>query len=102
MRAGRVAAVLATAALLLGGAAGLSYAASFPEITTIGAGGDACRQWTQAIKDPSSRYQYRQWLFGFVSGYNWRNPAVQVMPQSGESLVAWIEEFCKSNPESRS
>lgn len=50
-------------ALLLVGAPVPSDSASLPEITTIGAGGDACRRWTETAEQSSSRYQYRQWLF---------------------------------------
>ena len=99
MRDGSRLVAAALVALQLGGAAASTHSAAYPEITTVGAGGDACRQWTQAVKEPASRYQYRQWAFGFVSGYNWRNPAVQVLPQNGEALVAWIDDFCKANPE---
>jgi hypothetical protein len=98
MRARSLLVAAGLVALLLGGATA-SYPASNPEITTVGAGGDVCRQWTQAVKEPGSRYQYRQWAFGFVSGYNWRNPSVQALPQNGEAVVAWIDDFCKVNPE---
>jgi hypothetical protein len=86
-------------AVLLGPSTTSSYSASLPEITTVGAGGDVCRQWTQAIKEPSARYQYRQWLFGFVSGFNWRDASKQINPQDSTALLAWVDEFCKVNPE---
>src|SRR5690349_6738698 len=92
---------IASAALiaLLAAPAALSYAGSAPEITTVGAGGDTCRQWTQAIKEPSARYQYRQWLFGFISGYNWRDASKQIVPHDSGEVLAWVDEFCKANPE---
>jgi hypothetical protein len=86
------------AALLLAVPAISSGAASLPEITTIGAGGDVCSKWIAAIKEPGARYQYRQWLFGFMSGYNWRDPSKQVVPPDSNAPIAWVDEFCKINP----
>jgi len=85
--------------LLLGAPAGVSEAATLPEITTVGAGGDTCKQWTQAIKEPSARYQYRQWIFGFISGYNWRDSSKQIVPPDSTALLSWVDEFCKANPD---
>jgi hypothetical protein len=86
-------------ALLLGAPTAMSDAAALPEITTVGAGGDTCRQWTEAIKEPSARYQYRQWVFGFISGYNWRDPSKQISPPDTTAVVSWVDNFCQANPE---
>ena len=75
-----------------------SHSATLPQITTIGAGGDACRKWSEAQKEPGVRAQYRQWLFGFVSGYNWRDSSRQIEPSSGDTLLAWVDAYCKTNP----
>jgi hypothetical protein len=99
MRAGRKLRAAPFAALLLAAAAGLCDAATLPEITIVGAGSDTCKQWTQAIKEPSARYQYRQWIFGFVSGYNWRDASKQVVPPDTTSVLSWVDEFCKANPD---
>src|SRR5262245_32593363 len=99
MRAGRMFRAAPLATLLLGTAIGLCVAATLPEITTVGAGSDTCRQWTQAIKEPSARYQYRQWLFGFISGYNWRDTSKQVVPPDSTAPISWVDEFCKANPD---
>ena len=99
MRVGRMFRPTSLAALLLGAAAGLCVAATLPEITTVGAGSDTCKQWTQAIKEPSVRYQYRQWLFGFISGYNWRDTSKQVVPPDSTAPISWVDEFCKANPD---
>jgi|SRR5581483_686258 hypothetical protein len=85
--------------LLLGALAGAGDAATWPEITTVGAGGDTCKQWTQAIKEPSARYQYRQWLFGFISGYNWRDISKQIVPPDSTAPLSWVDDFCKANPD---
>ncbi|HKA31792.1 MAG TPA: hypothetical protein VKH64_01155 [Candidatus Binatia bacterium] len=87
------------AALLLAASSSLCGAATLPDITTVGAGGDTCKQWTQAIKEPSARYQYRQWIFGFISGYNWRDSSKQVVPPDSTALLSWVDEFCKANPD---
>jgi hypothetical protein len=84
---------------LLVAAARLAHSASPPQVTTIGAGGDDCRKWTQAIKEPAARYQYRQWIFGFVSGYNWRDASKQVVPPDSSALLLWVDEFCRVNPD---
>ena len=84
--------------LLLAAPSIFSHAATMPKITTIGGGGDACRKWTEAQKEPGARAQYKQWLFGFVSGYNWRDPSRQIEPTDGDTLVTWVDAFCKTNP----
>ena len=99
MRAGRMLRATQPAALLLATALSLCDAATLPEITTVGAGGDTCKQWTQAVKEPSARYQYRQWLFGFISGYNWRDTSKQVVPPDTTAVLSWVDEFCKANPD---
>ncbi|HEY1374941.1 MAG TPA: hypothetical protein VGH50_20890 [Candidatus Binatia bacterium] len=97
MRIGRILRATQIVALLLGSSATL--AATLPEITTVGAGGDACKQWTQAIKEPSARSQYQQWLFGFISGYNWRDTSKQVVPSDSKEVLSWTDNFCKLNPD---
>ena len=94
-----IASVAALVAVLLGALALSSYSASLPQITTVGAGGDTCRQWTQAVKEPTARYQYRQWIFGFVSGYNWRDASRQINLQDSSELLAWVDKFCNANPD---
>lgn len=95
MGIGRVLRAMRLAALLLGSSA--SVAATLPEITTMGAGSDTCRQWIEAIKEPSARYQYQQWLFGFISGYNWRDMSKQIVPADTKELLSWVDKFCKVN-----
>ncbi|HEY1265880.1 MAG TPA: hypothetical protein VGH16_01400 [Candidatus Binatia bacterium] len=97
MRIGRILRATQLAALLLGSSA--AFAATLPEITTVGAGGDTCKQWMQAINEPSARYQYQQWLFGFISGYNWRDTSKQIVPSNTKEVLSWTDNFCKVNPD---
>ena len=96
---GRILRVTRFALLLLGAPAGVAEAGTLPEITTVGAGGDTCRQWIEAKKEPSARYQYRQWLFGFISGYNWRDTSKQIIPPDSSAVLSWVDDFCKANPD---
>jgi hypothetical protein len=76
-----------------------AYPAAPPEVTTLGAASDSCRQWTEARNDPGTHYQYRQWIFGFVSGYNSRDPSNQIVPPDSSAVIEWIDNFCKANPQ---
>lgn len=84
--------------LLLAATAIFSHSATLPQITTVGGGSDPCRKWTEAQKEPGTRHQYQQWLFGFVSGYNWRDPSRQIEPENVATLLAWVDNYCKANP----
>jgi len=67
-------------------------------VTTLGAASDTCKQWTAARDEPSVRYQYRQWIFGFVSGYNWHDPSRQIVPPDSSAILEWIDNYCQANP----
>ncbi|HEY2987759.1 MAG TPA: hypothetical protein VGL11_08535 [Candidatus Binatia bacterium] len=76
-----------------------AHPAAPAEVTTVGAGSDSCRQWTEARNDPGTHYQYRQWIFGFVSGYNSHDPSNQIVPPDSSAVIEWIDNFCKANPQ---
>jgi hypothetical protein len=90
------------AILLLGGfclavAPDVYPAAPLP-VTTVGAASDTCKQWTAGRDEPGVRYQYRQWIFGFVSGYNWHDPSRQIVPPDSSAIIEWIDNYCQANP----
>lgn len=64
----------------------------------MGAGNDSCGKWLESRETPSSHYQYKQWIFGFVSGTNWTNSKKQATPPDGEATVLFIDQYCKNNP----
>jgi len=39
-------------------------------VAVIGAGNDSCGKWIESRRDPGVHYQYKQWIFGFLSGHN--------------------------------
>ncbi len=93
---------LAGAILLLGGLRLAVPPAVYPAaplpVTTVGAASDKCAQWTEGRDAPSVRYQYRQWIFGFVSGYNWHDPSMQIVPPDSSAIIEWIDNYCQANP----
>jgi hypothetical protein len=44
------------------------------------------------------RYQYQQWFYGFISGSNYRTGRKQSTPIDGESVVAFVDQYCANNP----
>lgn len=64
----------------------------------IGAGTNSCGKWVEAKNDPAQRYQYTQWLYGFISGHNWYIKQYESLPPDKESAVLWVDNYCKNNP----
>ena len=60
----------------------------------------SCGEWKTSANSKIGRAQYESWFRGFVTGYNWGNQDNQVkggMPQ-GETLVLYVDKFCRENP----
>lgn len=63
-----------------------------------GAGTHSCGKWLDAKNDKASRYQFQQWVFGFVSGMNWATKGRQATPVDNEAMTAFIDLYCTNNP----
>jgi hypothetical protein len=61
----------------------------------------SCGAYTKSAGNELVRAQYHYWFRGFVSGYNFGNPANQVrlerMPDS-DTLSLYIDKYCRENP----
>jgi hypothetical protein len=85
------------------------YAANFstavaqdaPDIAIFSFEDISCAAWTRSQGNEILRTQYGTWFRGFVSGYNFGNPANQVllgvMPDPA-AVVLYIDKFCQNNP----
>jgi len=72
-----------------------------PDIAIFSFADISCAAWTRSRDDELLRAQYGIWFRGFVSGYNFGNPANQVllgaMPDPA-AVAAYIDNFCRDNP----
>jgi hypothetical protein len=72
-----------------------------PDIAIFSFEDISCAAWTRSRGDELLRAQYGTWFRGFVSGYNFGNPANQVllgaMPDP-PAVAAYIDRFCRDNP----
>ena len=61
----------------------------------------SCGAWIKSQSSVSARQVYLYWFRGFVSGYNYGNPAYQVplaaMPDP-ETPTLYIDKFCRDKP----
>jgi hypothetical protein len=73
-----------------------------PEVNIFSFGDVSCSAWARSKSDESVRAVYGTWFRGFVSGYNFGNSANQVplekMPDP-PALYAYIDKFCRENPQ---
>ena len=58
----------------------------------------SCGKWLESRQTPSLFSQYRQWIFGFVSGINWETSGPQARPPDFEAAVAFVDGYCRNNP----
>src|SRR5258706_5003065 len=83
--------------------ANLSTAAAqdAPDITVFSFDDITCAAWTRSQGDPAVRAVYGTWFRGFVSGYNFGNPANQVhlghLPDPAD-VALYVDKFCRDNP----
>ncbi len=72
-----------------------------PDIAIFSFEDISCGAWTRSQGDEILRAQYGTWFRGFVSGYNFGNPANQVllgaMPDP-VAVAAYVDKFCRDNP----
>ena len=68
--------------------------------TVSGAGTKNCRAFLQAAEMESKEAidSYVSWSQGFVSGYNWANPARQEVRLDHAGLMHWLLQYCEANP----
>jgi len=62
-------------------------------------GGLPCNAWT--TRKPIEARAYEAWIFGFISSYNayvFKSPNVVEGVELGD-LRAWIDGYCKRNPQ---
>ena len=61
----------------------------------------SCAAWTKSADNQWLRMQYESWVRGFVSGYNYGNPAHQVkigvFPGSS-GVYQYLDQYCRDNP----
>ena len=79
----------------------ITAAQDVPDIAIFSFEDISCAAWTRSQGDEILRAQYGTWFRGFVSGYNFGNPANQVllgaMPDPG-AVAAYVDKFCRANP----
>jgi hypothetical protein len=75
---------------------GAAYAQE--EKIVMSAGVNSCGKWMELRDEQPNHYQYKQWVFGFISGSNWTSAYSQSSPIDGEAAVAFIDQYCKNNP----
>jgi hypothetical protein len=72
-----------------------------PDIAIFSFEDISCAAWTRSRGDEFLRAQYGTWFRGFVSGYNFGNPANQVhlgaMPDPA-AVERYVDKFCRDNP----
>lgn len=72
-----------------------------PDIAIFSFEDISCAAWTRSHGDEILRARYGAWFRGFVSGYNFGNPANQVllgaMPDPA-AVAAYVDKFCRDNP----
>ena len=72
-----------------------------PDIAIFSFEDISCAAWTRSRGDEIVRVRYGTWFRGFVSGYNFGNPANQVllgvMPDPA-AVAAYVDKFCRDNP----
>jgi hypothetical protein len=60
----------------------------------------SCATWMKSSGNKGLRAQYEFWVRGFVSGYNYGNPALQVkigVFPGGDALYAYLDQYCRDN-----
>ena len=61
----------------------------------------SCSAWLKSADNKAIRAYYDFWVRGFVSGYNYGNPAQQVkdgaLPPS-DALHQYLDQYCRDNP----
>ena len=61
----------------------------------------SCKAWVKSADNKAIRSYYDFWVRGFVSGYNYGNPAQQVpdgaLPPS-DALHRYLDQYCRDNP----
>ncbi len=61
----------------------------------------SCSAWVKSADNKAIRAYYDFWVRGFVSGYNYGNPAQQVkdgaLPPS-DALHKYLDQYCRDNP----
>lgn len=61
----------------------------------------SCGAWVGSQNSVSGRAQYSSWFRGFVSGYNYGNPANQVLFEkmpNPETFALYVDKYCRENP----
>ena len=72
--------------------------ATADEVMVVGAGSHSCGKWLASKNDLGARYQYQQWVYGFITGSNYRTARKQSMPPDLESVTAFVDQYCSNNP----
>lgn len=62
-------------------------------ITAIG--NISCGSWT---KNKSSTSPHEAWLFGYLSGIAWGKRNDFLKETDAESIILWVDNYCKINP----
>jgi hypothetical protein len=65
-------------------------------LTTIG--DRSCGQWVGRTKSPLDRIGAENWLMGFMTGLAVDSQKDVLAEPDGDSLILWMDNYCKSHP----
>lgn len=94
--------LLAIAGLMLAAAPAVAAETAPPVNIVFSADNATCAAWAKSAGNKAVRQHYEMWARGFVSGYNYANPARQVKVgafPSGDDLSRYFDQYCKDNPQ---
>jgi len=95
-----VKALMGTAALLAALAPAPGHAKG-EQVNVFWGEDDSCSAWMKSAGNKAVRAYYDFWMRGFVSGYNFGNPARQIkvgaFPGSND-LYQYLDRYCRDNP----
>ncbi len=74
----------------------LAVATSAMAVTTIG--DRSCGQWVGRTKSPIEHIGPENWLMGFMTGLSVGSQKDVLAEPDGDSLILWMDNYCKSHP----
>lgn len=69
-------------------------------VALIGSGHLSCGAWTSRQNDRVTRGEQEEWLWGFVSAYNWfvAGDGNVANGADGYGMAAWMNTYCQAHP----
>ena len=68
------------------------------EVAIFGSGSKSCGKWLSLRQDKVNHAVLKHWVLGFVSGSNWNASGPQARPPDADSVVAFVDQYCRNNP----